>query len=57
MPVEDFGMNANNNAMTIVDEEFVLESEELVEVGAVSETKASALGVNGDGGAAYTFHT
>jgi hypothetical protein len=56
--VEDFEVNSNakNDAMTIVDEETVLASDELVEVGAVSETKASALGFNGDGGNGFRFN-
>ena len=50
-------MNANPNELVRLEEhtDVVHEMEELVEVGAVSETKGSALGFTHDGGNGYTF--
>lgn len=51
-------MNANPSELVSLEEhtDVVHEvTDDLVEVGAVSETKASLMGVSGDGGNGYTF--
>ena len=51
-------MNANPSELVSLEEhtDVVHEmTDDLVEVGSVSETKGSALGVSNDGGGGYTF--